>query len=356
MPDAPSRVFEANARLHVGVLCVAALLHVHHGRLASEIDARVASTFHLVVTLGMALGRLWIWRTGQCRAYHPACVTGWCCVIVTCYVGAVLHEVPTAHFRIVQSEPCAACSFLLCCLISGTLHASVGPSGRQSAICLAAVALTCPVVVLSEPRAATVLFAVGCLAAHVLGYVLSAEIFAQQVRIVRFEDTIERQSCKQERTDYDLALSLKDAKKARRALDEVRSVVHAFEKASAPKPIRRVRRATPVVMGKPLFVLADGAIQLEKLRAEATTTRKLDEVEALKKEIDHQLRGYDTDDDDDHETPDEQLQLQLQLPHVLQRVKAAAVPLSVAGSLSHTTDDSPVVTPRFGSYEEADKE
>ena len=99
-------------------------------------------------------------------------------------------------------------------------------------------------------------------------------------------------------------------------------------------------------------VLADGALQLEKLRAQATTTRKLDEVDALKKEIDHQLRGYDTDDDEEYETPDEHLQL----PNVLARVKAAATttPLSVDGSL-RSSDDS-YVPRRRGSYGAADDE
>lgn len=347
MPDAPSRVFEAAAPLHVGVLCVAALLHVHHGRVAREIGARVASVVHVVVTMAMALVRIWIWRTGQCRAYHLACTTGWWIIVVMCYVGAVLHEDPTGHFRIVQSDPCAACSFLFLCMTAGMLHASVGPSASQSALCLASVTIACAAVVLSEPRVATVTFAVGCLTAHVLGYAMSAEIFAQKVRIVRFEDAAERLSCKKERSDYDLALAQKENRKALRALDEVRSVVRAFEHETALRPARRARRhSNPVVVGKPLFVLADEATGREARIAAATTTAELAAAEAVVS-LD-QLRGSESERDagsgfdSDPDSDVEELRASTtELPHVLRRVAEATEVVSVPASSSlRSSDDS----------------
>ena len=351
MPDAPSRVFEANARLHVGVLCVTSVMHAYTWSVAGSLGTATASGFHFLCSVVMLLGRLHVWRTGQCRAWHATATNVWCVVVSACYLGAAASGDVSIHLNLGVPCPFGSCVVLLLCTLAGVLHSSLGPSSAQSIACASCMAFACASVLVQLPDAQALLFVLSTSGGHVLGATLSAEIYAQSVRIVRFEDTIEQQSCRQERTDYDLALSLKDAKKARRALDEVIRTVHAFEQASAPKPIRRVRRATPVVVGKPLFVLADGAIQLERLRAQATTTHKLDEVKALEKEIDHQLRGYDTDTDEEHETPDEQLQL----PNVLARVKAAATPLSVAGSL-RSTDDSPVVARRWGSYEEAEKE
>ena len=350
MPDAPSRVFEANARLHVGVLGASALVHAQHWYVSATPNAKAISGAYALCAVLMLLGRLHVWRTGQCRAWHATCTHVWCVVVSVCYLGAAASGDPTVHLELAMSDSLGACVMVLLCTLAGVLHASLGPSAAQSGACVGCMALSCAAVLVARLDAQALLFVLSAAGGHVLGATLSAEIFAQRVCNMRFERTIEQQSCRQERTDYDLALSLKDAKKARRALDEVIRTVYAFESASAPRPARRVCRAPTVVMGKPLFKLAEEAMDRDRKIAAATTTAELEVAEAIVSLDQLRSSESDCDTDEEHETPDEHLKL----PNVLARVKAAATPLSVDGSL-RSSDDSPVVT-RRGCYEEADAE
>lgn len=352
MSDAPSRVFEANARLHVGLLLTTVVLHLQHWCTADGHGVPTAAAVHGLVGAVMALGRGKIWYTGQCRAWHTTCATLWCIVVSVCYLAVVLSPLPESHFVLSQSDPLAACLLLLLCTCAGVLHASVGPSARETAVCGACLLVACAHISAVSSTLSGVIHAAAAMCVHVIGALLSAEIFAQQVRIVRFERTIEQQSCRQERTDYDLALSLKDAKRVRRALDEVVRTVRAFEIASAPRPARRVRRPTAVAVGQPLFVMAERAMERDRKIAAATTTAELEAAEAIVGL--EQLRASDSGCDTDEEERSQETDKNVDLPNVLARVKAAATPLSADGSL-RSSDDS-YVARRRRCYEAAEKE